>query len=37
LFHPEALKKYYFHLKDEDMEIFEDDEDLKDFLKKKDK
>jgi hypothetical protein len=33
-FHPDALL-YYFHLKDEVMEIFEDDEDLKEYFKEK--
>lgn len=34
-FHPEALKRYYFHLKDEVIEIFGDDEDLKEYFKEK--
>lgn len=34
-FHPEALKRYYFHLKDEQIEMFRDDEDLKDYFKDK--
>lgn len=34
-FHPDALKRYYFHLKDEVIEIFEDDEDLKEYFKEK--
>ena len=34
-FHPDALKRYYFHLQDEDIEIFEDDEDLKEYFKEK--
>lgn len=33
-FHPDALKRYY-HLKDEDIEIFEDDADLKEYFKEK--
>lgn len=31
-FHPSALKRYYYHLKDEEIEIFKDDDDLKDFF-----
>lgn len=34
-FHPDALKRYYYHLKDDDIEIFEDDEDLKEYFKEK--
>ena len=34
-FHPDALKRYYFHLKDEVIEIFEDDEDLKEYFKER--
>lgn len=34
-FHPDALKRYYSHLKDEVIEIFEDDEDLKEYFKEK--
>lgn len=34
-FHPNAVKRYYYHLKDEDIEIFEDDEDLKEYFKEK--
>lgn len=34
-FHPDALKRYYFHLQDEDIKIFEDDEDLKEYFKEK--
>lgn len=34
-FHPDALRRHYYHLKDEDIEIFEDDEDLKDYFKEK--
>ena len=34
-FHPDALKRYYFHLKDEEIEVFKDDEDLKDYFKEK--
>jgi predicted ATP-dependent endonuclease of OLD family len=32
-FHPDALKRYYFHLKNEVIVIFEDDEDLKEYFK----
>lgn len=34
-FHPSALKRHYFHLKDEAIDIFKDDEDLKDYFKEK--
>lgn len=34
-FHPSALKRYYHHLEDEEIEIFKDDDDLKDFFKDK--
>lgn len=34
-YHPNALKRHYFHLKDEDIEFFEDDVDLKDYFKQK--
>jgi len=34
-FHPSALKRYYYHLKDEEIEIFKDDEDLVDYFKDK--
>ncbi|MBW4361090.1 AAA family ATPase [Flavobacterium taihuense] len=34
-FHPDALKRYYFHLKDEVIDIFDDDEDLKEYFKEK--
>lgn len=34
-FHPSALKRYYHHLKDEEIEIFKDDEDLVDYFKEK--
>jgi predicted ATP-dependent endonuclease of OLD family len=34
-YHPAALKRYYFHLKDEDIELFKDDEDLKEYFKEK--
>ncbi|MFN0292504.1 ATP-dependent nuclease [Pedobacter helvus] len=34
-FHPSALKRYYFNLKDEKIEIFKDDDDLKEFFKDK--
>lgn len=32
-FHPSALKRYYHHLKGEEIEIFKDDDDLKDFFR----
>jgi len=34
-FHPLALKRYYYHLKDEEIEIFKDDVDLVDYFKEK--
>lgn len=34
-FHPDALQRYYFHLKDEVITIFEDDADLKEYFKEK--
>ncbi|MGV0966978.1 hypothetical protein [Empedobacter falsenii] len=34
-FHPEALKRYYFHLKEDNLEFFKDDEDLDGYFKEK--
>ncbi|WP_286733045.1 MULTISPECIES: ATP-dependent nuclease [Sphingobacterium] len=34
-FHPAALKRHYYHLKEEEIDIFKDDEDISTYFKEK--